>query len=79
MTLFDRLWRHIEACNNIASPSHLLAFRMGDRQVGWIGADLARALAFFPRDIHFDREGVARTSKARCWRGWTAARCHPSA
>ncbi|HEV7264850.1 MAG TPA: DUF4743 domain-containing protein [Falsiroseomonas sp.] len=71
--LFPRLWRHVEACNNIASPSHLLAFRMGGQQVGWVGADLARALAFFPRDIHFDRDGVALAGKLRGEAARTAA------
>ncbi|WP_372620979.1 NUDIX hydrolase [Falsiroseomonas sp.] len=71
--LFPRLWRHVEACNNIASPSHLIAFRMGDQQVGWLGADLARALAFFPRDIHFDRDGVALAGKLRGEGARTAA------
>jgi len=63
--LFPRLWRHIEACNNIASPAHLIAFRVGDQQVGWLCAELARALAFFPRDIHFDRDGAALAGKLR--------------
>jgi thiamine pyrophosphokinase len=63
--LFDRLWRHVEACNNIASPAHLIPFRIGEEQVGWLGADLARALAFFPRDIHFDGRGAALAGRLR--------------
>ena len=63
--LFDRLWRHVEACNNIASPARLIAFRIGDRQVGWLGSDLARALAFFPRDMHFDGGGAALAGRLR--------------
>src|SRR5690349_18280680 len=59
MTPLDRLWRHIEACNNIASPAHLVPFRIGEEQVGWMGAELARALSFFPRDVHFDGRGAA--------------------
>jgi thiamine pyrophosphokinase len=63
--LFDRLWRHVEACNNIASPAHLIPFRIGEEQVGWLGAELARALAFFPRDIHFDGRGAALAGRLR--------------
>lgn len=65
MVPFDALWRHIEACNNIASPAHLIPFRLGGRQVGWLGAELARALAFFPRDVHFDRDGVTLAGRLR--------------
>lgn len=62
---FARLWRHVEACNNIASPAHLIPFRIGGEQVGWMGAELARALAFFPRDIHFDGQGAALAGRLR--------------
>ncbi len=57
--------RHIDACNNIASPAGLIPFRIGAAQVGWLGADLARALTFFPRDIHFDGEGVSIAARHR--------------
>lgn len=57
--------RHIAACNNIASPSHLLRFRIGEEQVGWVGAELARALAFYPREFHFDDRGVAIAGRLR--------------
>lgn len=57
--------RHIAACNNIASPAHLIRFRIGEDQVGWVGVDLARALAFYPRDFHFDARGVALSSRLR--------------
>ena len=57
--------RHVAACNNIASPSHLIAFRIGDEQVGWVGAELARALAFYPRDFHFDARGVGLAGRLR--------------
>lgn len=57
--------RHIAACNNIASPAHLIRFRIGEDQVGWIGVDLARALAFYPRDFHFDAGGVALARRLR--------------
>lgn len=62
---FPSLWRHIEACNNIASPAHLIPFRLGTQQVGWLGAELARALTFFPRDMHFDRDGVTLSARLR--------------
>jgi 8-oxo-dGTP pyrophosphatase MutT (NUDIX family) len=71
--LFARIWRHVEACNNIASPGHLIPFRIGDDQVGWLGDDLARALAFFPRDVHFDARGAALAGKLRAEGGRTAA------
>jgi thiamine pyrophosphokinase len=73
MIAFDRLWRHVEACNNIASPAHLIAFRLGEQQVGWIGAELARGLAFFPRDVHFDARGAALAGRLRGEGARTAA------
>ncbi len=63
--LFAALWRHVEACNNLASPAHLLPFRIGEAQVGWLGLDLARALAFFPRDVHFDGAGASLAGRLR--------------
>lgn len=57
--------RHIEACNNLASPAGLIPFRIGPDQVGWLGPDLARALTFFPRDIHFDAAGAALAGRLR--------------
>ncbi len=57
--------RHIDACNNIASPAGLIPFRIGAAQVGWLGADLARALTFVPRDIHVDGEGVSIAARHR--------------
>jgi thiamine pyrophosphokinase len=71
--LFARLWRHVEACNNLASPAHLIPFRIAGQQVGWLGAELARALAFFPRDVHFDREGAALAGRLRGEGAATAA------
>jgi thiamine pyrophosphokinase len=71
--LFTRLWRHIEACNNIASPAHLVPFRIGGEQVGWLGAELARALAFFPREVHFDAQGAALAGHLRGEGARTAA------
>ena len=59
------LWRHIAACNNIASPAGLIPFRIGAAQVGWIAPDLAQALTFRPRDFHFDGQGVALAARLR--------------
>ncbi|MBS7810808.1 NUDIX hydrolase [Roseococcus pinisoli] len=59
------LYRHIDACNNTPSPNHLLPFRFGAEQVGWVSSDLARALTFFPRDFHFDARGVSMASRLR--------------
>ncbi len=70
---FAALWRHVEACNNIASPAHLIPFRIGEVGVGWMGAELARALAFFPRDLHFDGGGVSLASRLRGEAARTAA------
>jgi len=57
--------RHIDACNNIASPAGLIPFRIGGAQVGWVNAELAQALTFRPRDFHFDRDGVALAGRLR--------------
>ncbi len=57
--------RHIDACNNTPSPAHLLPFRIADSQVGWVRPELAQALTFFPRDVHFDGKGVALASRFR--------------
>jgi thiamine pyrophosphokinase len=72
-SLFARLWRHVEACNNIASPAHLIPFRIGEAQVGWLGAELARALAFFPGAVHFDARGAALAGRLRGEAARTAA------
>jgi 8-oxo-dGTP pyrophosphatase MutT (NUDIX family) len=58
-------FRHIEACNDLPSPAGFIPFRIGGAQVGWLGPELARALTFFPRDFHFDAEGVALASRLR--------------
>ncbi|MFB9971430.1 DUF4743 domain-containing protein [Pseudoroseomonas cervicalis] len=57
--------RHIAACNNLASPAGLVAFHIGPQQVGWLDPDLARWLAFRPRDFHFDGRGVALAARLR--------------
>ncbi|MDB5379656.1 MAG: hydrolase, partial [Rubritepida sp.] len=59
------LFRHIEACNNTPSPNHLLPFRFGAEQVGWVSAELARALTFFPRDFHFEGRGISMAGRLR--------------
>jgi thiamine pyrophosphokinase len=41
--------------------------------VGWLGAELARALAFFPRDVHFDGAGAALAGRIRGEGAATAA------
>lgn len=60
-----RFQRHIDACNNIRSPSGLIPFRIGPAQVGWVSPDLAQALTFRPRDFHFDQDGVALATRLR--------------
>ena len=57
--------RHIESCNDLPSPAGFIPFRIAGAQVGWLGAELARALTFFPRDFHFDAEGVALAGRLR--------------
>ncbi|SDD29254.1 NUDIX hydrolase [Belnapia rosea] len=57
--------RHIEACNDLPSPAGFIPFRIAGTQVGWLGPELARGLTFFPRDFHFDAEGVALASRLR--------------
>lgn len=57
--------RHIDACNNIASPAGFIPFRLGAAQVGWVSPDLAQALTFRPRDFHFDADGVALAARLR--------------
>lgn len=59
------LYRHIEACNNAPSPAHLLPFHFGTEQVGWVSAELARALTFLPRDFHFEGSGVFMAGRLR--------------
>lgn len=60
-----KLYRHIEACNNAPSPAHLLPFHFGTAQVGWVSAELARALTFLPRDFHFEGRGVFMAGRLR--------------
>jgi len=61
----DRLYRHIETCNNLPSPAGMVPFRIGAEQVGWLDPDLARWLAFRPRDFHFDAGGVSLPARLR--------------
>lgn len=51
--------RHVLACNNTDLPGRRLEFRIGEEVVGYVSPDLARALTFWPRQIHFDRRGVS--------------------
>ena len=82
--------RHIDACNNTPTPAHLLPFRIGAAQVGWVRPELAQALTFFPQDVHFDAGGVALASRFRTpaarsaaleslSSGWVTAACCASA
>ncbi len=59
------LMRHILACNNTPSPAHLLPFRFGGPQVGWVSKELAQALTFLPQSFHFDADGVAMAGRLR--------------
>ncbi|ONG50917.1 NUDIX hydrolase [Pseudoroseomonas deserti] len=61
----DGFARHIAACNNLASPAGYVPFRIGAEQVGWLEPDLARWLAYRPRDFHFDAEGVSLPARLR--------------
>lgn len=61
----DPFERHIAACNNLPSPAGLIPFRLDGQQVGWVGPDLAQALTFFPREVHFDGTGVALAARLR--------------
>ncbi|WP_159996074.1 NUDIX hydrolase family protein [Roseomonas sp. 18066] len=61
----DGFARHIAACNNLASPAGYFPFRIGAEQVGWLEPDLARWLAYRPRDFHFDAEGVSLPARLR--------------
>lgn len=74
------LIRHIDACNNIASPAGLIPFRIGAAQVGWVAPELAQALTFRPRDFHFDGQGIALSSALRSagLRGQALARVLPA-
>lgn len=57
--------RHIAACNTLASPAGLLPFFIAGQAVGWLAPDIARFLAFRPRDFHFDADGVSLAARLR--------------
>jgi thiamine pyrophosphokinase len=57
--------RHIDACNNLPSPAGLIPFRIAGQQVGWLGPELAQALTFYPREVHFDGEGASLAARLR--------------
>lgn len=61
----DGFARHIAACNNLASPAGYFPFRIGAEQVGWVEPELARWLAFRPRDFHFDADGISLPARLR--------------
>ena len=51
--------RHVLACNNARLPGRRLTFRIGGDVVGYVTAELARALTFWPQHIHFDGGGLS--------------------
>ena len=57
--------RHIDACNNLASPAGLLRFFIAGQHVGWVSPAVARALAFRPQEFHFDADGISLASRFR--------------
>jgi len=61
----DGFFRHIDACNNLASPAGLIPFRILGEQVGWLQPELARWLAFRPQHFHFDAAGAALSTRLR--------------
>lgn len=61
----DGFFRHIDACNNLASPAGLIPFRILGQQVGWLQPELARWLAFRPQHFHFDANGAALSTRLR--------------
>lgn len=61
----DGFFRHIDACNNLASPAGLIPFRILGEQVGWLSPELARWLAFRPQHFHFDGAGAALATRLR--------------
>jgi 8-oxo-dGTP pyrophosphatase MutT (NUDIX family) len=52
------LLRHLLACNNLPSPAGLTPFLVAGRQVGWLAPETVRALAYRPKEAHFDGRGV---------------------
>lgn len=63
--MHSSLMRHILACNNTPSPAHLVPFRFGAPQVGWVSKELAQALTFMPQTFHFDGQGVGLAGRLR--------------
>ncbi len=57
--------RHIAACNNLPARHGRVPFRIGGQRVGLVDPDLARWLAFRPRDFHFDAEGISLPAALR--------------
>ena len=49
--------RHLEACNNARLPGSRVPLRLGERQVGWVGPQLAAELD--RRDVRRDAAGLA--------------------
>ncbi|RAI56928.1 NUDIX hydrolase [Roseicella frigidaeris] len=57
--------RHIDACNSLGSTAGLLPFSIAGSQVGWLGPELARALAAHPRAVHLDAAGASLAGELR--------------
>jgi 8-oxo-dGTP pyrophosphatase MutT (NUDIX family) len=58
-------WRHVARCNDLASPAGFEPFLIGGQQVGWLSADIVRALTFRPGAFHFDQRGVSLAGRLR--------------
>lgn len=61
----DDLFRHILRCNAAPDPAGMVPFRIGAARVGWLGADAARVLTFFPQHVHFDADGARLSARDR--------------
>ena len=53
----DPLARHLTDCNNLPSFDGFAPFRVGGEQVGWLGPDVAHALAGASPALHAEPDG----------------------
>jgi len=58
-------WRHVARCNDLPSAAGFTPLLIGGRQVGWLGAEVVRALTFRPGAFHFDARGVSLAARLR--------------
>jgi 8-oxo-dGTP pyrophosphatase MutT (NUDIX family) len=58
-------FRHVAACNDLASPAGFEPFRIEGRPVGWLAPDVVRALTYWPAAFHFDADGVSMARRLR--------------